>query len=508
MTTCNICCEKLNKSTRSLVECMHCQFSACRQCCQTFILNEDSVKCMNSECGKEWTRKFIRDSFTASFINGPLKEWRENLLVEREKALLPATQIYAEALYRIKEIDKELREIAQGKHVVFQGYYKEVELRIERQRLRREPTTLVAGGGVAADREERRQFMHPCSVDDCRGYLSTQWKCGLCATWACPECHEVIGRSKDTPHTCDPNTIETTRLLKKETKPCPKCAASIFKIDGCDQMWCTQCHTAFSWKTGNIETKIHNPHYYEWLRETQGSVPRDPLDRPVACVEGLEVGRDMMRQFEIILRDQHKNYAGVLHNLLTVFHNIIHLQNVEIRPENYERRNRDLRIKFLMQDIDESQFKKALQQADKRSSKQRDIQTVYEMVVDASSDILRRFLRYLMNTRTNERGEIDNSIFDEIRALSKYANDCLIDTQYVYGGEVLQFLPTLKLVDIYKVHSLAYNRMEFIRHNDYTEQANSPELDAVYKSTTNKYVRIWACWNHSMENSVIVKPHS
>ena len=36
-------------------------------------------------------------------------------------------------------------------------------------------------------------------------------------------------------------------------------------------MWCTQCHTAFSWKSGQIQTRVHNPHYYEWLRENNSN---------------------------------------------------------------------------------------------------------------------------------------------------------------------------------------------------------------------------------------------
>jgi hypothetical protein len=67
-------------------------------------------------------------------------------------------------------------------------------------------------------------------------------------------------------------------MLKKNTKPCPKCGVRISKIDGCDQMWCVECKTAFSWNTGNIESgKIHNPHYYQFMRE-RGGMPRDPND--------------------------------------------------------------------------------------------------------------------------------------------------------------------------------------------------------------------------------------
>jgi hypothetical protein len=56
---------------------------------------------------------------------------------------------------------------------------------------------------------ERRQFIKPCPADDCRGFLSSQWKCGTCNIWTCPDCHVIIGDSKDAPLTCDPNNVET-----------------------------------------------------------------------------------------------------------------------------------------------------------------------------------------------------------------------------------------------------------------------------------------------------------
>jgi ribosomal protein S15P/S13E len=79
----------------------------------------------------------------------------------------------------------------------------------------------------------RRVFVRACPAGDCRGFLSQAWKCGMCDNWTCPECHEVKGKEKDGPHVCDPNNVETAKLLAKDSRPCPKCASVIFKIDGC-----------------------------------------------------------------------------------------------------------------------------------------------------------------------------------------------------------------------------------------------------------------------------------
>ena len=47
-------------------------------------------------------------------------------------------------------------------------------------------------------------------------------------------------------------------------------------VRNCDQMYCMQCHTAWDWITQTIETgRIHNPHYYEWLRtQNNGEIPK------------------------------------------------------------------------------------------------------------------------------------------------------------------------------------------------------------------------------------------
>jgi hypothetical protein len=458
-TICSICCETYNKSTRAEILCMYCKFPSCRSCCQTYILGETTAKCMNESCGKEWIRKFITDSFPATFINGPLKKHRENVLFDRERALLPATQPYAEALKQIKNNDNEIMNIFK---MINDLNRRRNDLAIRQRLLKENPVHAVEIGeenlNIDNDKQPRRNFIKACPVDECRGFLSSQWKCGLCETWTCPDCNIIIGKSKDAPHTCDPNNIESAKMLKAETKPCPKCAASIFKIDGCDQMWCTQCHTAFSWNTGRIETKIHNPHYYEWLRKTQGSVPRDPLDIPDNdrgyCAEG-DVGPRMIRILQTIISNKKRKDDGLSDlyssKISWMIRNIVHYREVVIRDTNndYEEKNRKLRISYLMNEITEDMLKTKLQQTEKRYNKKNEEMNVYRLVCDGSSDIIRRFVHYLQTTNGTDN-DINYIIIDEIKPLVDYANECLCDISKTYGGKTFVFGYNLEIIYIKK----------------------------------------------------------
>ena len=40
---------------------------------------------------------------------------------------------------------------------------------------------------------ERKKFIMPCPADDCRGFLSTSYKCEVCKKFSCPKCLVVLG---------------------------------------------------------------------------------------------------------------------------------------------------------------------------------------------------------------------------------------------------------------------------------------------------------------------------
>ena len=228
---------------------------------------------------------------------------------------------------------------------------------------------------------ERRQFVRACPVADCRGFLSTVWKCGMCENWTCPECHEVKGKEKDAPHTCNPDNIATAQLLARDSRNCPKCAALIFKIDGCDQMWCTQCHTAFSWRTGRIETHmVHNPHYYEYMR-AHGGMPRAPGDVPCGGFPTFQEVSSLLNRhsrFWQIVMNAHRTHGHCQWALLPRYATTI-------------QDNRDLRIKFMISDFGEDEFKKKIQQREKARQRKTDIRQVIEMYMAVLVDLFQTF---------------------------------------------------------------------------------------------------------------------
>ena len=124
-------------------------------------------------------------------------------------------------------------------------------------------TGAIRRGGLNAIVSEKKKFIRPCKTEDCRGFLSSGYKCEICETFTCPKCLDVLGPDKNVEHTCKESDVKSAELIRKETKPCPSCGFRISKISGCPQMWCTECHTAFNWKTGFKETgTVHNPHFY------------------------------------------------------------------------------------------------------------------------------------------------------------------------------------------------------------------------------------------------------
>lgn len=408
--SCNVCIEPFNKSTRKHIVCDFCDYSVCKKCCFTYLLSTSQMPhCMN--CKREWSRKILANKFPKTFIDKDLKTHREKILFEQERAMLPATQPYVEQA--IKR-DKMKKELAQKRKLLQQLKYDIAELEYELSKK------------VKID--NKRQFVRKCPQGDCRGFLSSQWKCGMCDIWACPDCHEIKGMTKDAPHTCKPENIETAKLLAKDTKPCPSCASLIFKTSGCPQMWCIQCHTAFDWRTGQIETGvIHNPEYFRWMRE-QGNQERNPLD--------IQCGREIDNNFVRVLSTQTKDKV-----LLNACRSVIHIRTQEVPRFRVDRvnTNQDLRIKYLRGYIDDKKFKMELQKRDKANVKKHEISGVLGMYMSCATDVLYRFVETSRSKNVRYLRSIVQQQKNELETLKNVTNGFLKDISKVYNCKSYSF---------------------------------------------------------------------
>lgn len=412
---CSICIEPYNKVANTEVKCCFCDKSSCRRCIQTFLTTStNDPHCMH--CSKAWDREFIDDTLTMTYRMGDYKKHRENVLLEREIALMPATQHRAEQVRSAEKMEREV--VFPLNDTLRKLYEKETEIKKDINRI----YTLRADAlyqvrllrdGRGEKVKVETQFVRKCPDGECRGFLSTAWKCGLCSKWACSDCHEIKGDDRDSEHTCNPDNVATAKLLAKDSRPCPGCGTVITKIEGCDQMWCPQCHCAFSWRTGQKETGVvHNPHFYEWQRKQNGGVaPRVAGD--VAC-GGIPAYHDVRARLIGLFPKEQEQVLN--------FHRIVsHVQHVEVaRYHNVFNQldNQDLRIMYLLGNLDKELLKVEIQKREKRREKERAIRRAMEVLVQAGTDLIRRIMAE--TDPSNKR-----KIMEEVDALRIYVNELL-----------------------------------------------------------------------------------
>jgi len=187
----------------------------------------------------------------------------------------------------------------------------------------------------------------------------------------------------------------------------------------CDQMYCTSCHTPFSWKTGQIVTGvIHNPHFYEWQRQQNGGVaPRVPGDVPCGGLPWINIVRAIL-----VSRKQEDNGITRCHRMIN------HIREIEMirYPDRMGvTNNSDLRVMFLMHIIDEETWKRNLKMRQKRAEKDREIHQILEMFHISATDIFNTYVAGNILT-----------IQEPLEQLRAYTNRNLLKIKHKYNVKV------------------------------------------------------------------------
>jgi len=394
-------------------------------------------------CRRGWNDEFLDLNFTKAFRVGPYKKHRENILLDREISLLPTRQPRVEATVKKNEVMKTLKSVRLELEEVERkrGEILNRTSKLNRQLTRyqaesegRPPPAWTLTEDEKANPQEKAKFIMKCPDGECRGFLSTAYKCGTCQKWACSDCLVIKGLEKDAAHTCEPGQKETVALIIKESKACPKCGERISKIDGCDQMWCIDCHTAFSWTTGAIVNGIvHNPHYYEYLRKQGGgAAPRNAGDVPCG---GVPYWRHLYAAVDKV-DDPTKKLIQAIHRITSEISD----QHIGGYQGHFNvNDNGDLGVQYLIKEIDKEAMKKELVKRELKRNKQVAIRAILEMFVNTSTMMLTQIV--------NEKPTKTEDLYPLLLAyenLRVYVNDSLLNVSRMKNCTVPQIMPDWK----------------------------------------------------------------
>jgi hypothetical protein len=383
-------------------------------------------------------------NFSVKFRKTALQQIREVVLVEREKQHLPELMHRASAKKKLMAIEKELNEVTKTyyafSHSMMKSKYELADMSLEstlnlpalvekrmlydmdkksmedtqahRERLLNDKKNYqrvyIQGGQLNIS------AIVKCIVPDCKGYLDNDYRCGLCDIHVCKECHVEFEEG----HECNPDNVASVKAIAEETRPCPTCQTRIFKIVGCDQMFCTQCHTAFSWETGIIETgRLHNPHYYEWIRSrNQGNAPREMGDVPCG-------GLPRWNLVEAKMADLRVSIANTIY-LREILKMAFQLQEKEVRKfPVIQGRNTEMdfvSVDYLAGTVSERVWKNKLVAFEI----QKEMNTEQRLLLDMMLAVL---IDYLNSVQTmTSKNEVETMLW-ELEELRKYYNSCIVN---------------------------------------------------------------------------------
>ena len=491
MSSCIICLNDIVHKA-SILACPACEKESCHSCLQSYFETISEPKCPN--CFVLFTRDFLAKSCQKFMLT--FKKKRETFLLEQELSKLPESQPFVEVVSfaRASEVDikawseredelkRELQRLKEqkqyAKELVSQVKSKEYGLATANmqnlKRLREEDESGLVSTSLKKDDKKGQDVplmvICPCPVDDCRGFVMTTavegtLSCGVCQVLVCGKCLVVTNKdalakdalakdvlakdalakdalakdalAKDvavTLHVCNPDQLASAIEIKKSSKPCPKCSAPISKIDGCDQMWCVQCKTAFSYASGKVVNgPVHNPHYYEWLRKNSedGAIPRAVGDNlPAVDCQRLP---DFQRIYYSFDKETNLAYSTFFQNVHRFIGEIV-TEYIDGASRPTQPNNSDARVAFLRKEIDEAELGRIAQRRDKEYSKKMELFNIFDTFKIAGIEILRRCVK----PRESINLVAAELLKQELFTLIEFSNENLKSTAKVYSSKLKQ----------------------------------------------------------------------
>ena len=245
-----ILCEELMINNDRII-CPFCNIEICEKCFQYSIMMElRNPICIY--CKKNYSLEFILSNNEREWCRKKFLPFLGKLLMDIENKKIPNFIETYKKIVKLRELEKEYNILEK------KNYYMENE---EIKILKKKIIELKKKLNIK-DEKKKRVYISQCVNNKCKGFITDKYECNLCGEEICDKCMIKKGEN----HKCNRNDVKSANIIKESSKPCPECCVSIYKISGCDQMFCTNCKTTFNWITLEKDHgAVHNVHYFEWL---------------------------------------------------------------------------------------------------------------------------------------------------------------------------------------------------------------------------------------------------
>jgi len=359
-----------------------CGYGACGECCKQYAI----PSCMS--CRSGFTRSFLQ-RVAPKLVKDVYRPYHENLFWEREKGLLANTQVLVEWEEKTQELKKRLRF---GETVVFPI----------------KPVTNLSNSGTFA-----------CPEATCRGFVSGKL-CGVCKAVVCVACREIEVEA----HVCKPEILESIKAISVDSKPCPSCATAIFRIDGCNHMFCTHCRTHWDWLSGQVLRASTNHHYLNTVQFAQNVATR-PVRRD--CEENIM--SHAVAEYAVPASCRGEIYR-FLYEEIPMVRSIAMMYDERAITQQHTQALINVRLKFLRKLCTEDDAKGKVFVLEQQFQKKQDC-----------SFILRLFLQSIYDLQVMWRSIHwkEETIMPLVHNLVQACNECAEAIRVEYGGVVPRF---------------------------------------------------------------------
>ncbi len=332
--SCPVCYDDVPLS--SIIKCPNCPFQCCIDCQKRY----DKPDCM--ECHAGFTHKFMNEVFGKKYVKERvIPKEKEDMITEEKKNL---------RLYNVLcEWEREFR--------------------VQKKRTR---FGVKMSMGKRPELSDFDNDCFPCPKKECRGFVD-KGKCSVCSVIVCIFCREI---KESEEHKCDESILKNILEIKNTTKPCPKCTTAVFRTEGCDHMFCTNCRTHFHWITGKVLSNSTNGHYIQTARFAENIALRNIDETPT-------ISDPYENNIHISRSRYPADIKRLLYTDLDVVRNIkkMHFDERDTISK-IQKQKEDANIRFMLGDIDEKSWTNRVYMLSKQKQKNLLIANVLSIYIE------------------------------------------------------------------------------------------------------------------------------